>query len=169
VAKDVRRRIVSSRIAEEIFGVVLNQDSPDSAATLKRRQEIREARMREGKTFSGASSSLSDAVRRSTAWQQILKFHEHLAIAKNGKTEAIRCIRCGHLFCQKDENYKLYAPRRERDLYNLAQSLVPSGESYLGGYLEYYCPGCATLLQVDGFCDAFPDSKEPLYDFYQEP
>ena len=169
VAKDVRRRIVSSRIAEEIFGVVLNQDSPDSAATLKRRQEIREERMREGKTFSGATSSLSDAVRRSTAWQQILKFHEHLAIAKNGQTEAIRCIRCGHLFCQKDENYKLYAPRRERDLYDLAQSLVPSGESYLGGYLEYYCPGCATLLQVDSFCDAFPDSKEPLYDFYQEP
>ena len=169
VAKDVRRRIVSSRIAEEIFGVVLNQDSPDSAATLKRRQEIREERMREGKTFSGATSSLSDAVRRSTASQQILKFHEHLAIARNGKTEAIRCIRCGHLFCQKDENYKLYAPRRERDLYNLAQSFVPSGESYLGGYLEYYCPGCATLLQVDSFCDAFPDSKEPLYDFYQEP
>jgi N-methylhydantoinase B len=170
VAKDVRRRIVSPRIAEEIFGVVLNQDSPapDNAATLKRRQEIREERMRESKTFSGATSSLSDAVRASTAWQQILNFHEYLAIATNGKTEAIRCIRCGHLFCQKHENYKLYALRRERDLYDLAQSLVPSGESYLGGYLEYYCPGCATLLQVDSFCDAFPNSKEPLYDFYQE-
>jgi N-methylhydantoinase B len=171
VAKDVRRRIVSPHIAEEIFGVVLNQDSPapDNAATLKRRQEIREERMRESKAFSGATSSLSDALRRSPAWQQILNFHEYLAIATNGKSEAIRCIRCGHLFCQKHENYKLYALRRERDLYDLAQSLVPSGESYLGGYLEYYCPGCATLLQVDSFCDAFPDSKEPLYDFYQEP
>ena len=68
VAKDVRRRIVSPRIAEEIFGVVLNQDSPapDNTATLKRRQEIREERMRESKTFSGATSSFSDAVRRST-------------------------------------------------------------------------------------------------------
>ena len=171
VAKDLRRRIVSPRIAEEIFGVVLNQDSPvpDNAATLKRRQEIREERMRENKTFSGATSSLSDALRRSLAWQQILNFHQYLAIATNGKSEAIRCIRCGHLFCQKNENYKLYALRRERGLYDLAQSLVPSGESYLGGYLEYYCPGCATLLQVDSFCDAFPDSKEPLYDFYQEP
>ena len=171
VAKDVRRRIVSSRVAEEIFGVVLNQDSPapDNAATLRRRQEIREERLRESKTFSGATSSLSDADRASTGWQQILNFHEYLAIATNGKTEAIRCIRCGHLFCQKHQNYKLYALRRERDLYDLAQSLVPSGESYLGGYLEYYCPGCATLLQVDSFCDAFPDSKEPLYDFYQEP
>jgi acetone carboxylase gamma subunit len=171
VAKDLGRRIVSPRIAKEIFGVVLNQDSrvPDNAATLKRRQEIREERMRESKTFSGATSSLSDALRRSLAWQQILNFHQYLAIATNGKSEAIRCIRCGHLFCQKNENYKLYALRRERGLYDLAQSLVPSGESYLGGYLEYYCPGCATLLQVDSFCDAFPDSKEPLYDFYQEP
>jgi N-methylhydantoinase B len=171
VAKDVRRGIVSPRIAEEIFGVVLNRGSPapDNAATLKRRQEIREERMRNSKTFSGATSSLSNAVRRSTAWQQILKFHEYLAIARNGKTEAIRCIRCGHLFCEKHGNYKLYALRRERDFCDLAQTLMPSGESYLGGYLEYYCPGCVTLLQVDSFCDAFPDSKEPFYDFYQEP
>ena len=171
VAKDVRRGIVSLRIASEIYGVVLSQDSPapDNTATLKRRKEIREERMQEGKPFSGVTSSLSDAVSRSTAWQQIIKFHEYLAIARNGKTEAIRCIRCGHLFCQKHENYKLYALRRERNLHDLAQSLVPSGEFYLGGYLEYYCPGCATLLQVDSFCDAFPNSKEPLYDFYQEP
>ncbi len=171
VAKDVGRGIVSPRIAEEIHGVVLIQSSlaPDNIATLKRRQEIREERTREGKPFSGTTSSLSDAVRKSTNWEQIVKFHEYLAIARNGKTEAIRCLRCGHLFCLKHDNYKLYALRRERDLYDLAQRLVPSGESYLGGYLEYYCPGCATLLQVDGYCDAFPNSKEPLHDFYQQP
>jgi len=171
VAKDVRRGIVSPRIAEKIHGVVLIQSSlaPDNIATLKRRQEIREERIREGKPFSGTTSSLSDAVRKSTNWEQIVKFHEYLAIARNGKTEAIRCLRCGHLFCPKHDNYKLYALRRERDLYDLAQRLVPSGESYLGGYLEYYCPGCATLLQVDGYCEAFPNSKEPLHDFYQQP
>jgi len=171
VAKDVRRGIVSPRIAEKIHGVVLIQSSlaPDNIATLKRRQEIREERIREGKPFSGTTSSLSDAVRKSTNWEQIVRFHEYLAIARNGKTEAIRCLRCGHLFCPKHNNYKLYALRRERDLYELAQRLVPSGESYLGGYLEYYCPGCATLLQVDGYCEAFPNSKEPLHDFYQQP
>jgi N-methylhydantoinase B len=171
VAQDVRRGIVSPRIAAEIYGVVLNRSAlvPDSAATSKRRQDIRATRIRESNPFSGATSSLPDTVWRSTVWRPILKFQEYLALARNGKTEAIRCIRCGHLFCQKHENYKLYAPRRARDLYDLAQCLVPSGESYLGGYLEYYCPGCATLLQVDSFCDAFPDSKEPLYDFYPEP
>ncbi|MDZ4347474.1 MAG: hydantoinase B/oxoprolinase family protein [Candidatus Binatia bacterium] len=170
VAKAVRRGIVSQRIAEKIHGVILIPSSlvPDNIATLQRRQEIREERIREGKPFSGTTSSLSDAVRKSTNWEQIVKFHEYLAIARNGKTEAIRCLRCGHLFCRKYDNYKCYALRRERDLYDLAQRLVPSGEPYLGGYLEYYCPGCATLLQVDGYCDAFPNSKEPLHDFYQQ-
>jgi hypothetical protein len=136
VAKDVRRGIVSPRVAAEIYGVVLKQTSlPDKVATLKRRQELREERMRQSKTFSAAASSLSETVSRSTDWQPILKFHEYLAVATHGKTEAIRCIRCGHLFCQKHENYKLYALRRERDLFDLAQSLMPSGESYLGGYL----------------------------------
>jgi N-methylhydantoinase B len=171
VAKDVGRGIVSPRMAEKIHGVVLIQSSliPDNIATLKRRQQIREERIREGKPFSGTTSSLSDAVRKSTNWEQIVKFHEYLAIARNGKTEAIRCLRCGHLFCPKHDNYKCYALRRERDLFDLAQRLVPSGESYLGGYLEYYCPGCATLLHVDGYCDAFPNSKEPLHDFCQQP
>ena len=169
VAKDVGRGIVSPRIAEEIYGVVLSQNpaASDSVATLKRRQEIRDERMRESKPFSGTTSSLSDTVGRSTTWEQVLKFHEYLAIATNGKTEAIRCVRCGHFFCQKHDNYKLYALRRERDLFDLAQRLVPSGESYLGGYVEYTCPGCATLLQVDSFCDAFPNSKEPFHDFFQ--
>ncbi|HJX10037.1 MAG TPA: hydantoinase B/oxoprolinase family protein, partial [Candidatus Binatia bacterium] len=113
VAKDVRRGIVSPRIAEKIHGVVLIQSSlaPDNIATLKRRQEIREERIREGKPFFGTTSSLSDAVRKSTNWEQIVKFHEYLAIARNGKTEAIRCLRCGHLFCPKHDNYKRYALR----------------------------------------------------------
>src|SRR5205807_669959 len=82
---------------------------------LKRRQEIRDERMRESKPFSGTTSSLSDTVGRSATWEQVLKFHEYLAIATNGKTEAIHCVRCGHFFCQKHDNYKLYALRRERD------------------------------------------------------
>jgi N-methylhydantoinase B len=169
VARDVRRGIVSTRIAEEIHGVVFAQDSltPDPIATPKRRREIREERLRESQPFSGTTSSLSAAHATAERWKPVIKFHECLAVARSGETEAIRCLRCGHLFCLKNDNYKLYAPRRERQLYELARSLVPSKEPYLGGYWEYYCPGCATLLQIDGDCDAFPNSKEPLHDFRQ--
>ncbi len=170
VARDVRRGITSPRIAEKIFGVVLDLGGPgpDAAATRKRREQIRNERAREGKPFSGAISNVPRALRNSTRWEQVLKFHEYLAVVKNGKAQVIRCDRCGHLLCEKDDNYKRYALRRERDLFDLAQRLVPSGEPYLGGYYEYYCPGCLTLLQVDSFCSAFPSSKEPLHDFYPE-
>ena len=168
VARDVRVGIVSPRIAEKIYGVVLNQNglSPDANATRKRREELRAERAREGRPFSGVTSKVPEALRSSTRWEQVLKFHETLAVATNGETQVIRCVRCGHLFCEKDDNYKRYALRGERDFYDLAQRLVPSGEPYVGGYYEYYCPGCVTLLQVDCFCTAFPSSQEPLHDFY---
>lgn len=168
VAKDVRRGVVTSRIAEKVYGVVMNQSgrAPDPEATRKRRQEIREERMREGRPTSGTTSSLPQLLGSSTSGDEVLKFHEYLDGVRHGDTEVVSCVRCGHLFCQKDDNYKRYALRWERDLYDLAQRLVPSGEPYLGGYYEYYCPGCATLLQVDSFCTTFPNSKEPLQDFY---
>ncbi|MBI4490273.1 MAG: hypothetical protein HY694_14410, partial [Deltaproteobacteria bacterium] len=28
----------------------------------------------------------------------------------------------------------------------------PSGEPYVGEYHEYFCPGCATQLQIDLYC-----------------
>jgi hypothetical protein len=168
VARDARAGIVSPRIAEKIYGVVLRQSGPsvDANATRERRQQIRAERAREGSSFSGTTSNVPRAVRSSKKWEEVLKFHECLAVATNGQTQVIRCARCGHLFCRKDENYKRYALRRERDLYDLAQRPVPSGEPYLGGYYEYYCPGCVTLLHVDSFCAAFPSSHEPLHDFY---
>lgn len=167
VARDVRARIVSLRVAEEVYGVAMDRSSlgPDRDATEKRRREIREERMREGRSYSEVTCGLAEDLQTSSDWTQVLKLHEHLAVARHGKTQAIRCTRCGHLFCEENDNYKRYALRRVRDLYDLAHRLLPSGEPYIGGYFEYYCPGCATLLQVDAFCSLMPGSHEPLQDF----
>ena len=62
-----------------------------------------------------------------------------------------RCSRCGHLFCNANENYKLYALHRSVHLKEIMPPL-PTGEPYIGEYHEYFCPGCATQLQVDLFC-----------------
>ncbi|MFQ5540364.1 MAG: acetone carboxylase subunit gamma, partial [Candidatus Binatia bacterium] len=70
----------------------------------------------------------------------------------NGRTYSIRCTRCGHLFCRAGENYKLYALHRVIDLNDFMPDPLPSGEPYIGEYHEYYCPGCATQLQVDLYC-----------------
>lgn len=54
VARDVRRQALSPRVAEEIFGVVidLRTGAPDAAATKARREAIRAGRLREGRRLS---------------------------------------------------------------------------------------------------------------------
>ncbi|HEX9146169.1 MAG TPA: acetone carboxylase subunit gamma, partial [Candidatus Binatia bacterium] len=135
-------------------------------ATEKRRREIREERLRTAKPYSGAASAFPERLKAESDWRAILRFHEYLAVAQKGKTRAIQCVRCGHLFCAPKDNYKRYALRRVRDLSDLAGRLVPSKEPYVGGYHEYYCPTCLTLLQVDTFCSLLPEHDEPLQDFY---
>jgi len=167
VARDVRVGIVSPRVANEVYGVVLRRENypPDREATAKRRREIRDHRLREGKAHAGSTSGLSESIRGLAGWKETLRFHEVLAVMQHKAVQVIGCVRCGHLFCQAKDNYKRFALRRARDLLELAHRTVPSGESYIGGYYEYYCPGCATLLQVDTFCSLLPASHEPLKDF----
>jgi hypothetical protein len=168
VARDVKGGIVSPRVAEHVYGVALAPGSSalNREATEKRRREIREERLREGKPYRGATSGLPKQRQSGQGWERVLRFHEHLEVARSGRTQAIRCIGCGHLFCEAGENYKLYALQRARDLQELAQQGLPSGEPYIGGYHEYYCPGCATLLQVDTFCRRLPGWEEPMQDFW---
>jgi N-methylhydantoinase B len=171
VARDIRADIVSLRLGEDIYGVVV--DRSDFAvmkeATEKRRREIREERQRVGGPYDGVVSAFPEPLDAEPGWQTILRFHEYLAVVQNGETQAIQCVRCGHLFCEAKDNYRRYALRRVRDLFELAGRLVPSGEPYIGGYHEYYCPSCLTLLQVDTFCSLLPGHDEPLHDFYWQP
>ncbi len=168
VARDVKAGRVSFRVAEQVYGVVVDRSSLslEREATEKQRQELRQERLQVGRPYSGFTTSLANGLQAASGWEEVFKFHERLAVARHGTIQAIRCTRCGHLFCPAKESYKKYALRRERDLYELAQSPLPSEESYIGGYHEYYCPGCATLLQVDIFCSLLPGSHEPLEDFY---
>jgi N-methylhydantoinase B len=150
VLKDFGRGWVSRRIAERIYGVILSGDGKavDIAATEARRQEIRDLRRRESERAADRGGGvLSPEPNR---WRRLLKFHAALEIATDGKQKAIRCLRCGHLFCDAADNYKLYALHRVTPLSEIMPPL-PSGDPYIGEYHFYFCPGCATQLQVDMF------------------
>jgi N-methylhydantoinase B len=150
VLKDFRRGWVSREVAERIYGVIFSSDgkSVDRSATESRRSEIREARKRDSQPVSGKTSNI--AAPAQNGWRQLLKFHASLELATDGKRKAVRCIRCGHLYCGANENYKLYAHHRKVHLSEMMPPL-PSGEPYIGEYHIYTCPGCATQLQVDMF------------------
>ena len=150
VMKDFSHGWVSREIAEQIYGVVFSDNGKlvDSAATEDRRREIREARKQEGAAISGKTSSIAAAAKEE--WRPLLRFHAALELVASGRQKVIRCSRCGHLYCNADENYKLYALHRIRDLNDFMPPL-PTGEPYSGEYHIYSCPGCATQLQVDLF------------------
>jgi hypothetical protein len=147
--KDFDRGWVSREIAERIYGVILNSDDKGvaTAATDTRRREIRESRKQGGVPVSGKTSSVETST---NGWRSLLRFHATLEISGNGNQRVIRCTRCSHIFCNADENYKLYALHRSVHLKETMPPL-PTGEPYIGEYHEYFCPGCATQLQVDLF------------------
>jgi N-methylhydantoinase B len=152
VLRDYGRGWVSRETSEKMHGVVFGREEKtvDSASTERERKRIREARSTGAKPTSGKTASISGSSR--DGWRPVLRFHDALEIAANASTHAIRCVRCGHVFCGTDENYKLYALHRVIDLNDFMPDPLPSGEPYTGEYHEYFCPGCATQLQVDLFC-----------------
>jgi N-methylhydantoinase B len=149
VLRDFGRGWMSREIAERVYGVILDEDgkSVNVAATDARRRQTRESR-KQNAPVSGKTTSVETAI--SNGWQTLLRFHAALEISVRGTERVIRCNRCGHVLCSVNENYKLYALHRTVHLGDIMPPL-PTGEPYIGEYHEYFCPGCATQLQVDMF------------------
>ena len=165
VANDVRDSTTSVEVAGRIYGVVVNANGGlDVEATQQRRREMREQRLRSGAPYSGKTSGVSEELQNASGWQQELRWHESLEVARLGDQRAVRCIPCGHVFCTVDENYKDYAVRETQDLNEMPGPKMPR-QGFDGVYHIYSCPGCATQLRVDTYSPVTGDSDEPLWDF----
>lgn len=93
---------------------------------------------------------------------QSMRMHEYLeVVSKEDGNKVIRCIKCGHEFCQAAENYKEHALIWERNLDDIPFRTPISGEEMFTRYHEFICPGCGTLLEVCLFCPQL-DSDEPI-------
>ena len=160
VMKDFGRGWVSRETAERIYGVVIaaNNRKLDSDATASKREDIRRARRDEAKAEAGKTSAFNGDGKGDL--KTLLKFHAALETAGEKKKAVVRCSRCGHVFCSVKENYKLYALHRVVHLKDFMPNALPTGEPYIGEYHYYFCPGCATQLQVDLFCP--PLGGEPI-------
>ena len=102
-------------------------------------------------------------------FETVLRFHEALEVAEGGGAQVIRCVNCSHVFCGPDDNYKQFAIRHIQELEDLVGRRVPSGEPYNGVFQQYYCPGCAVLLQTDVYCAQATNDESPLQDFWLTP
>jgi N-methylhydantoinase B len=159
VADDVRRGRVTRRAARLLYGVELDETGAlDVAATDRARTTVGEER-RVGTRQRAPAAPVGDG-----AWTPLVRFHPLLEIGRAGRGEpTVRCVRCETSLGPAADNYKAYALRRDRSLDELAGRPMPDGSPYLAVFREYACPGCATLLAVDVWCETL-GGDEDLWD-----
>ncbi len=109
-------------------------------------------------------------------WKEriLLPYSQHLyVVLKEDGQRMIKCD-CGHEFCGDKENWKLHALVYVRDneekmseLY--VKYLAPDTEWQV--IREYYCPQCATQLEVESVTPWYPvihDFEPDIDAFYEE-
>ena len=85
----------------------------------------------------------------------IIRIHENLQITKDKK---IQCLKCGHVYCNADENYKEHALKAEIKGSEMGSHYLQ--DDIFVVYHEFYCPGCATLMCQD----VLPPGTPPVWD-----
>ena len=167
VAREVRLQYTSRRAAEIVYGVVVDDAGQlDAEATRRHREEIRADRKARGTPRAGRSAAEGLPAGGGSL---VLRFHEYLDAVAVDDRAVVRCRVCGHDFCSIEENYKEYALEFRENFEQLAGHRVPSGGPYVGAYLCYACPGCATLLQIDTLWLEEDGERRPLWDIQLDP
>lgn len=67
--------------------------------------------------------------------------------ASGGKKVTV-CSKCGHLYCEADENFKLYSLIYDRDPKEIQPGLLGPDKDWMI-YREFYCPDCGTQIEVE--------------------
>lgn len=80
----------------------------------------------------------------------------YLEIKKVDGQDSIVCTKCGHVLSPANGNFKGGAVKREVPLRNAAAHF-PASEETRFVLREFYCPGCATMLEVDQVQPGEPD------------
>jgi len=163
VLRDVRDVVVSARLAAEVYGVVIRGEpiGIDRAATDRLRAEIRKKRLHEGRPV----GSRPIVVHKDASGRQLRRIHEYVEIARLADGAIVaRCSKCSYVYGPHDANYKLGALRRIVCPNAWSGSMLPDGSPYLGELHEYFCPGCATQVDVEVRCPSVETDAAPFWD-----
>lgn len=149
VLKDVQQDLTSMEYAKQVYGVAITPDKKqiDTKVTEKQRTAIKNRR----KELALSQGTLQSSDISEDKSERLVRMHEYLEITKN---KHIRCIKCGHIFCKADENYKEYALKAEVPGKDMGKHYAPDPDFVL--YYDYYCPECTTLLDQDVLPPGYP-------------
>lgn len=104
----------------------------------------------------------------------LLPYGLHLYIVQKANGERIVKCDCGHEFCDYRENWKLHAKIFVRDTEEKMNEIYPklmSPDPEWQVIREYYCPSCATQLEVEAVPPWYPiilDFEPDIDAFYNE-
>jgi N-methylhydantoinase B len=161
VLRDLLDHAVSEKFARKIYGVVLRGEAVDDEATRALRDELRRRRLELGQPVPGAPP-LSG---RKAAGRRVLRVHEHIDVVSARGQFALACRKCDQDLGPAEGNYKTACLHCVIDKDALTELPPPGGRQSMGRYVEYYCPGCGTLLEVETMCPAVDgESVEPVWD-----
>jgi N-methylhydantoinase B len=148
VALDVERSLVSTTWAARVYGVVLDAGgSVDAGATAARRAEIRAERL----AAAAAHGTPGSGGAGEEPWEPALhgvRLNESLFYDLRGEP-TVRC-RCGHELGPTGTHYKHLAAMAVFPVQRIGPEVNPhrwNGDRF--ELREFYCPGCATLLEIE--------------------
>jgi N-methylhydantoinase B len=163
VLNDLFNKAVSAKFAHKVYGVVLDDtgQAVDQAQTEQLREQVRAQRLEHAKPV-GAAPRRQKIKTNAPA---VMRIHECLDIVQQGDGFNITCRKCSEDFGPAEGNYKNAAVCASIDKDALTELPPPGGRHSLGRYIEYYCPGCATLLDVETHVPSVEgEAIEPVWD-----
>jgi acetone carboxylase gamma subunit len=121
---------------------------------------MRKQRLAAAEPVSPAAESRAKAHGRA-----VLRIHESLDIVSARGSLRVACRCCDQDLGPADRNYKLSCIHAAIDKDALTELPPPGGRRSMARYVEYYCPGCATLLDVETHCPSVEGERiEPVWD-----
>jgi len=156
VLNDLQMGLVTNLPARNIYGVVIDEQpgTVDFEATRDLRLAIREQRV--------GHPVPRDVTNRRAIPRTAYRLGEYLQVARLNGSAMVQCTWCGELLGSAATNWKDQAVMRKASLASAGPLRNEDAEFFLR---EFFCPGCATVLEVEVGSDNTP----PLYDHVEQP
>ena len=166
VLEDLFNKVVSAKFARSVYGVVVDDSGVDVQATRELRGAMRARRLQESSPVNAGAKT----GKVSHNARPVMRVHECLDVVDTGDGFHVACRGCKEDFGPADANYKDGAVYRVTHKDGITELPPPSGRKSLGHYIEYFCRGCATQIDVETFVPAVEgDEIRPVWDIQISP
>lgn len=151
VARDLEDELITLDVAERVYGVVLD----------------REGRVDEGETSRSRARIRSERLGRDpqTHPEPMVEYRSPLRLKEGDGARTFVCNHCGHEICDASDNWKEHTAARSWPLEERARHLgthVRPRRDPAMVMWEFYCPGCATLLEAN----IYEEGETPSQDIW---